>query len=556
MDLPDPTDRRDRLAAALLAIDPEMALLRWDAEAVIFIHVREERVVHLITTPPDLPQDRLEYIFSQHVKRVVAGSPPTHFIAVGGGREAAAALKAAAPFVQPVAMGFHHVDDAGAPTWITGKELAMLAPAAARVDMSAPLDPEPLAAALARGQQLVHEERAVAQKLGGQHAVTLGLVIACLGLAGLSYLWDGGLHSIALWRMGASSGDAVKQGEVYRLFASAFLHADLVHLLVNMLALWSFGPLLEAVLGPRRYLILYAASALGGAVASALLGSHAWSVGASGAIWGLMGAGLGLALRPKGILPASMAAQLRSRLWMPLLLNIAISLRPNIDIRAHFGGGLVGFALMATILTDGLLPVERRESPTDAEARKSPVALALAALSVLAMAGSVLWAIAAGKPWEISAPPVLERVALGDTGLTLEIPRALARDVRQAAEGDSKVITFGDVRLRQAPIVFEVVIARLDREVGPGEVDHFLEESRRALDEHAPKGWTREGAAKEAKLGERRSAVIEHSTPNGLRMKAHAFAVGSHEVLVRSVSWSKRPEAWLGIEERVAVSVK
>ena len=57
MDLPDPTDRRDRLAAALLAIDPELALLRWDAEAVIFIHVREERVVHLITTPPDLPQE-------------------------------------------------------------------------------------------------------------------------------------------------------------------------------------------------------------------------------------------------------------------------------------------------------------------------------------------------------------------------------------------------------------------------------------------------------------------------------------------------------------------
>lgn len=554
MDLPDPTDRRDRLAAALLAEDPEMALLRWDAEAAIFICPPDQRVIQILTTPPDLPQDRLEYIFSQHVKRVVQGSPPTHFIAVGGGPEAARALKSAAPYVQPVPMGFHHVDDAGVVVHVTGTPLAILAPAAARVDPSAELDPAPLAAALQRGQEMVQEERAVAQKLSGQHSVTLVLLLACVALSGLSYLWDGGMHSVALYRMGASSGDAVRQGEIYRLFASAFLHADVIHLLVNMMALWSFGALLEAVLGARRYLLLYAASALGGALASALLGTHGWSVGASGAIWGLMAAGIGLALRPKGILPASMVAQMRSRVWMPLLLNIAISLRPNIDIRAHFGGGLVGFALMTTVLTSGLVPVEERESPDRAEVKKGPISLALAGVAAVAMAASVLWALAAGKPWEIAAAPVMTRVPIGDTGLTMEVPSALTKRIQRSSEGEVEVFTHGD--LMTSPAALQVVIATMDKAPAPDELDAFFDQERRALDEQTPKGWTRDRPAREVKLGERRAIVVEHSAEGGLRIKGHAFVVGRHEVLVRGIARSKRPEAWQGLEERVAASVR
>src|SRR4051812_42859389 len=119
--------------------------------------------------------------------------------------------------------------------------------------------------------------------------ITSILIAANVALLGLSYAWGNAAHDAVLRRMGANIGADVRAGEVYRLFASAFLHADLVHLAFNMLALWSLGPFLETLLGRHRYVVLYAASALGGALASTLFGGARWSVGASGAIFGLMG---------------------------------------------------------------------------------------------------------------------------------------------------------------------------------------------------------------------------------------------------------------------------
>src|SRR6185369_182404 len=130
------------------------------------------------------------------------------------------------------------------------------------------------------------------------------------------------------------------------------------HLAVNMIALASFGPLLERLLGPRRYILLYGLSGLGAGLASALLRGPGVSVGASGAIWGLMAAGVGLALWPRGLLPLLRLDQARRRATFPLVINIAYSFSPGVDLWAHFGGGLVGFALMATgLITRGVDPL-------------------------------------------------------------------------------------------------------------------------------------------------------------------------------------------------------
>lgn len=68
----------------------------------------------------------------------------------------------------------------------------------------------------------------------------------------------------------------------------------------QLIALASFGLMLERLLGPERYIVLYGLSALGGGLASALLRGPGLAVGASGAIWGLMAAGVGLAVWPRG----------------------------------------------------------------------------------------------------------------------------------------------------------------------------------------------------------------------------------------------------------------
>ena len=86
-------------------------------------------------------------------------------------------------------------------------------------------------------------------------------------------------------------GPAVENGDWWRLITSAFLHANLLHLAFNMLALWWFGAPVELFLGRVRFLLLYVASGLAGAAGALLATATAPTVGASGARFGLHGAG-------------------------------------------------------------------------------------------------------------------------------------------------------------------------------------------------------------------------------------------------------------------------
>jgi rhomboid protease GluP len=98
-----------------------------------------------------------------------------------------------------------------------------------------------------------------------------------------------------------------------------------------------------------------AASAIVGGLASALF-MNAESVGASGAVWGLLGGTLGLLQARGRIFPALIARSLRQRLIVLLAINVAISFLPNIDRYCHFGGGAAGYLL-------GLLYARRPTAP-------------------------------------------------------------------------------------------------------------------------------------------------------------------------------------------------
>lgn len=130
------------------------------------------------------------------------------------------------------------------------------------------------------------------------------------------------------------------EGEVYRLLTSAFLHGNVMHLLLNMYALFLFGPQLEAALGRGRFTALYVISALGGSTASyALSAPNQASLGASGAVFGLLGAYLVVSRR----LNRSIAPVL-----VLLGINLVIGfLLPRIDWKAHLGGLVVGVLVAA-----------------------------------------------------------------------------------------------------------------------------------------------------------------------------------------------------------------
>jgi membrane associated rhomboid family serine protease len=149
-------------------------------------------------------------------------------------------------------------------------------------------------------------------------------------------------------RLGLVLGDpsdafrfGIVDGEWYRVITATFMHVSVLHIALNMLALYMLGSQLEPLLGRSRFITLYLLSALGGSAASLLMVSDPYSIsiGASGAVYGLFGALFVVARRLGG--------DTRSILVV-LALNLAFSFTiSGIDWRAHLGGLAIGSALAA-----------------------------------------------------------------------------------------------------------------------------------------------------------------------------------------------------------------
>jgi membrane associated rhomboid family serine protease len=199
-------------------------------------------------------------------------------------------------------------------------------------------------------------------------ALQLGQMLSGAGATGA------GLGGGSLIRNGALDGPDVANGEVYRLLTAGFLHAGLFHLLVNMFSLWILGQLLEPAVGRLRFLLIYFVALLAGSFGALLVTPDRLTVGASGAIFGLMGAAV-VVMRNRGIDP--MASGLPLWIGINLVFSLAV---PGISIGGHVGG-LVGGALAAIALYE--VPDRVRRLPSAA-----PPVLA-AAIGAAAVVGSI-----------------------------------------------------------------------------------------------------------------------------------------------------------------------
>ncbi len=345
------SDLRNRLLALLakpgvsLATDRGTLLAQQDRLAVLEWPDEGKGLV-LVDDSPELASD-VERILSSHQGGLL------FVVAVGGGADIANILKEA-DRVAPNRdhLGVYHLNGEGRLSRVAGRRLGLLENAAPRLAQVQPLDLDEVPALIERGRQERIEAAAFARNLSGRlPRLTFAIIAVCL-LVHAALDGSGASGSAIKNQLSANSAE-VLHGEIWRVFTYAFLHANLVHLLVNMFALYSLGGFLEALLGRTRYLLVYCASALGGGIASVAAGAvhqalgdlPSSSVGASGAIWGLMGATLGLVLSRQRVLPRLVARGLRQRLLFVLVINIALSFVPGIDMYAHFGGGLVGFLL-------------------------------------------------------------------------------------------------------------------------------------------------------------------------------------------------------------------
>lgn len=133
------------------------------------------------------------------------------------------------------------------------------------------------------------------------------------------------------------------QGEWWRLITAAFLHANLIHLAMNMFVLWIVGAPVEQAIGRGRFLALYLVAGLAGSAGALVFSPNAVTVGASGAIFGILGAALVLESQRSYVL----GGQALGFIVINLVLTFAI---PNISVGGHLGG-LAGGALSMLALS-------------------------------------------------------------------------------------------------------------------------------------------------------------------------------------------------------------
>lgn len=181
------------------------------------------------------------------------------------------------------------------------------------------------------------------------------------------------VHALVTWQLGSTEDPwvmaraganlkaAVLAGEPWRLLTATFLHVGILHLGLNLLGLWVLGRFVEPAFGWLRFTAVYALAAIGGSLASLLLGPPGMSAGASGAVFGVLGAAMAelAVVRRKTIAPGWRRAILGNLLFI-VAANVAIAaLYPVIDQAAHVAGLITG-GLAALLLSPGWKAAARK----------------------------------------------------------------------------------------------------------------------------------------------------------------------------------------------------
>ncbi|MEG1003383.1 rhomboid family intramembrane serine protease [Clostridium sp.] len=157
------------------------------------------------------------------------------------------------------------------------------------------------------------------------------------------------INGLVLVKYGAKVNYLINEGEIWRLVTCSFLHGGLMHIVFNMYSLFVVGSVVEKIFGVKKYLSIYFVSAITSSALSYFLAPDTISVGASGAIFGVLGAFLLFALKEKEHLQKGVIGNVVAVIALNLYIGITSS---NIDNLGHIGGFVGGF-LLATLLYRG-----------------------------------------------------------------------------------------------------------------------------------------------------------------------------------------------------------
>jgi rhomboid protease GluP len=193
----------------------------------------------------------------------------------------------------------------------------------------------------------------------------------------------GGIDGRVLVRLGAKFGPLIFTGEWWRLVTAIFLHAGLLHIGLNLWVLFDIGPVVESLFTTPKFVFLYLVTGITGFLLSLWWSPFGISIGASGAILGMIGVLIGASFHH-----GRLGKEYRSQLWRWVIYIFVFGLFFSVDNAAHFGG------LVAGVLLGYFVP----EGEPDTRASETLWNF-LALLSVLIMAGSfVLMALQMNRP--------------------------------------------------------------------------------------------------------------------------------------------------------------
>jgi membrane associated rhomboid family serine protease len=318
------------------------------------------------------------------------------------------------------------------------RELAEAALARIDGEPPPPLEPEVAAAA----DRLSQPPTAASGPTAGRRAapamagvplravpVTAALLGAILAVAVYVTFAIGDTTDIGvLMAAGGNLKPAVEAGERWRLVSSIFLHGGAIHLLINSYSLWVLGKLVEQLYGSARTLVVFVAAGVGGAAASVWLGGPSPSVGASGAVFGLVGAALAELLLHRARYPQRWARTLIGTLGFIAIAQLAIDFYlPIIDQAAHMGGLVTG------LVTGALLSIGRG----GAASRGVAAALAAGAVAVLGYGG--FGAMTGDLAATLRALPTAEREV---GGLAVALPEGFVRTREGGLYSPGLALTF------------------------------------------------------------------------------------------------------------------
>ena len=194
-----------------------------------------------------------------------------------------------------------------------------------------------------------------------------------------------GINPQVLLRLGAKFGPLMVQGEWWRLVTAMFLHGGLLHIGFNMWVLVDLGPEVESLFSIQKYIVLYLVTGVFGYIVSFFWSPFGLSIGASGAIVGLIGILIGASYHH-----GQLGKAYRSQLWKWVIYIVAMMLIPGlgIDNAAHMGGLAAGLVL-GYLIPEGEPPTRAGENLWNT----------LAILSVIVIAGSfALMALQLNRP--------------------------------------------------------------------------------------------------------------------------------------------------------------